>query len=209
MFQWVSAIAMFLIFLFISIISGVLVSFSFLWIWLIFLLLPISYIFSAPLFKLTRYFIYLSPVLVVSKPSNKTYKLHEGTLFDFFIVMKKSGRVNLKRRILCCYLSGILKIVEKIENKSLSEGVIITTSTYLLSSRTISKLGFNISKTEMGEKFNFIISYPSLLLVRSLVYGRISFPKLKNIKTIQVSGEDLVKKKRIINKIYSRVKCNT
>lgn len=208
MFQWIIAIAMFLVFFFISMISGVLVSFSFFWIWLIFLLLPLSYIFSAPLFKLTGYFIYLSPMLVVSKPSDKTYKLHEGTLLDFFIMMKRFGRINLKRRILYCYLSGILKIVEKIENKSLSEGVIITTSTYLLSNRTISRLGFNVSKTGIGDKFSFIAYYPSLLLVRSLVYGRISFPQLKNIKTLQVSGEDLVKNKYIISAIYSRVKLN-
>ena len=115
--QWLIAITIFMMSFFISAVIGALIAYNFIWIWLIFLLPPIYYIFSAPILKLIGYFVYLSPMLVVSKPSDKIYKLHDGTLLDFFIVMKKYGRINLRKKILCYYLSGILEIIKKIKIK--------------------------------------------------------------------------------------------
>ncbi len=159
-----------------------------------------------PFFKLLGHYSYLSPMLVASTLSGSQYTLHDGTILDFFIMMKKHKKTKLKAVVLHYYLSGILEIIRRIENGLLPDNILIETSTYLFSDRTIGELGFKKSKPGIMEKMGFVIQYPSLLLMRSLVYKRISFPRLTNIKTMQIEGVELVAKKDTITTICSRIK---
>ena len=76
----------------------------------IFLLVPMFQFLSTPLFKLTKVYHYLSPMLLVFNPNSIKYDIHNGTSFDYFWVMKglPPGR-RIQNRLLLYYLEGLVE----------------------------------------------------------------------------------------------------
>jgi hypothetical protein len=147
-------------------------------------------------------------MLLVFGASDKKYDLHNGTSFDYLFVMQKykPGK-KFRGKIWDYYIIGLLKIIEKIENKSLSENVVVRGSSYFFSDRTAKMLGFKLSKTNMFEKLNILANYLDLLWMYSL--AQVAFPNLNNIKTAEIKGTDLVANKAKLKELSSYLKRST
>ena len=170
-------------------------------VYILILIVPSSIqFFGAPFAKLSGLHKYLSPMLLVNSASDKKYEIHNGTTFDYLMVMNnvKSGP-EFSKKMLVYYLEGLLKIVEKIETNELSENVLIQGSSYFFNERTAKKLGFKLSKTNVVIKINMLINYLDLIWMYSLSQGRLTFPNLINMQTVSVKGKHLVMNKTKLN----------
>ena len=194
--QWIIAVMMFLLVLAIFTIWMKILVKNPLGFILIFIVAPMWQFLTTPLFRLIGLYRYLSPMLLVFSPSDKKYDLHNGTSFDYLFVMRKykPGK-ELSGKIFDDYLNGLLRIIEKIENKSLSENVIVRGSSYFFSDKNTTRLGFKLSKTNIVEKLNIVANYLDLIWMYSLAQGKLAFPNLKKIKTASIKGTDLVANK--------------
>lgn len=172
-------------------------------VYLLILIIPSSVqFFGAPIAKLLGIHKYLSPMLLVNSASDKKYEIHNGTTFDYLMVMNsvKSGP-EFSKKMLAYYLDGLIKIVEKIETSELSENVLIQGSSYFFNNRTAKKLGFKLSKANFAIKINMLINYLDLIWMYSLSKGRLSFPKLVNMQTATITGKHLVMNKAKLNEL--------
>ncbi len=158
--------------------------------------------FGAPIAKLSGLHKYLSPMLLVNSANDKKYEIHNGTTFDYLMVMNnvKSGP-EFSKKMLVYYLEGLLKIIEKIETNELSENVLIQGSSYFFNERTAKKLGFKLSKTNVAIKINMLVNYLDLIWMYSLSQGRLTFPNLINMQTVSVKGKYLVMNKTKLNEL--------
>lgn len=161
-----------------------------------FLVVPFFQFLATPFFTLTKIYTYLSPMLLVYAANKKTYDLHNGTGFDILMI-KGNTPLGLKwrQRVMLYYLEGFLKIIDLIESKELPETLEIRGSSYFFSDQTSERLGFSTKKTPVHEKFNIYLNYLDLIWMYSISKGKLSFPKVNDIKTVSTSGSELLKRK--------------
>ncbi|PTX41500.1 hypothetical protein C8P64_3300 [Christiangramia gaetbulicola] len=142
---------------------------------------------------------YESSLLISEKEKNNQITIHGGTLFDYYFVLKKDDNGKNRRNfILLEYLNGILNLIESNKEKPNLE---ITGTTYILNQRTAKKIGFEVQKTNTTQLIILILNYPNLLFTRSFANKKLSFPKIKNIKTYRSNIEKLEYNKQRISKI--------
>ena len=135
-------------------------------------------------------------MLLVYMANDKTYDLHNGTSFDYLLVMtKKDRQISFKNSMLLYYLEGLLAIIDKIEEEKLPASVLVRGSSYFFSERTANRLGFSITVPKSTERLNLFINFIDLTWMYSLANGKLTFPKISSIKTAEIKGEDLVQYK--------------
>ena len=160
--------------------------------------------FAAPMAKLVGIHTYLSPMLFVINATNKKYEIHNGTPFDYLLVMSKTRMgIDFRNKMLSYFLDGLLKIVEKIEAGELPESLIVQGNSYFFNARTASKLGFDLSETSISVRINLLVNYVDLTWMYSLSRGRLSFPKIEDVKTGEITGTRLVMNKEKLIRLNS------
>lgn len=160
--------------------------------------------FAAPMAKLVGIHTYLSPMLFINNATNKKYEIHNGTPFDYLLVMSKTRMgIGFRNKMLSYFLDGLLKIVEKIEVGELPESLIVQGNSYFFNDRTASNLGFDLSETSISVRINLLVNYVDLTWMYSLSRGRLSFPKIEDVKTGEITGSRLVMNKEKLIRLNS------
>ena len=162
---------------------------------LIFGMVPIIQFLITPLLTCLKLYHYYSP-MVVSFGNNKVIDLHNGTSFDYLMDMRnvKPG-IDWKRKMLIHYLKAFIAIINKMETGQMDKSITVRGSSYFISNRSAEKIGFTIHKAAFAEKINIVLNYFDLIWMYSLANGAIMLPNLKDIKTVKIDGESLIKKK--------------
>lgn len=200
--QWLIALFMFSILLVIFYYFMVMVVDYPLFYLSVFIFTPILQFLMTPFLRLIGVYEYLSPMLLVYNANAKKYDLHNGTSFDYLMVMMKYKRgIEMRQKILGFYIEGLLKLIGKIEDKSLPGEVVVKGSSYFFSDRTAERVGFKLTKANAAIKFNIILNYLDLLWMYSMAHGKLVFPSLKNIKTAEITGHDLVASKQKLEEL--------
>ncbi|MFN0290405.1 hypothetical protein [Pedobacter helvus] len=181
---------------------------------LIFIALPViislvAPFFDAPSLKESGRVVYLSSLLLAEIPKKGIMKIHGGTLFDYFFVIDR--KMNGKQRtnfILSKFLQGLLKLIEEKRNTNEDELIIRGTS-YIINERTAKLIGLKVIETDNLQKFILIFNYVNLLVSQSFAKGKLSFPRLSNIKTFEMKISELIEKEAVIEKLSERISLNT
>ncbi len=169
---------------------------NFLAILLLFLMTPAMQFLVSPLMTLLGVYKYLSPMLLVYAARPELYDLHNGTSFDYLFHYRKTRSGNQwQNRLLLYYIQGLLEVIRQIESEQLPATIEVRGSTYFLADSTIERLGFEAHPTVWYEKANLVINYLDLIWMYSLSKGKLSLPKMSNVKTATTTGERLVAQK--------------
>lgn len=180
-----------------------LITVNFLWYCLVFVYTPVFQFLATPLMRLMGVYHYLSPMLLVYSPTEEQYRIHNGTSFDYLMVMtRKRKGVLLRNKILEYYLEGLLEIVRMLEAEELPTTVSVRGSSYFFSEYTVKRLGFEFEEVTYVDKINMVINYLDLIWMYSLSKGRLTFPNLKNVKAAAISGADLLERKPQLDRLY-------
>ncbi len=176
------------------------------WVLLIFIMVPLIQFLITPLFTVLNWYTYYAPMVVTFGNNKRVIDLHNGTSFDYLFEMSKVKRgMQWKKKMLSFYLKALYNIIEDIETQKLSDTIIVRGSSYFLSERSVKKMGFRIKETSFAEKLNITLNYLDLIWMYSLTNGRLTFPNLSNISTVNITGAELVKKKDKIGQLLDRL----
>lgn len=199
--QWTYSITITIVGL-LLILSSVFLCMYYQQVWLLFLLIPLYFVFAQlldiPFGHLRGTLIHYSPMLVV-QPLGSTLHLHTTTLFDQISTLphKKPSLTN-QQQTLIWILDGFLALIDRLENDH--EPTTLVGTTYFLSPRRAKLLGFSVQKADPFSKLILILNYLNLLLSMSITKGRLSFPKINNVQRFEISSQALINNKHLFKR---------
>jgi hypothetical protein len=168
--------------------------------------IPLAQLTFTPMFRLSRIYTYYSPMLLGYLANKQQIELHSGTSFDYLFVMRKTKPgIKTRNKILQYHLEGLLAIISKIEQNTVSADVKIVGTSYFFNSRTLERIGFEIQEPSLFHRFNLLVNFIDLFWMYSLAKGNIQFPKLWDAKKASISGERLVENKKYILVLYQHL----
>ena len=175
-----------------------------LWLLAIPVIKTIGHFSIAPLMRLTGFLNYYSPMLLVVRTAYNEWELHNGTTFDYILNMKwKQKGADASKFIMINYLKGLLKIINEIEEKKVSNEITILGISYIINKKTAERLGFTVEKPGVYRRLLFFIDYFTLFLMYSFSKGKIAFPNIFKVKKVRISGNKLVASKEKIKQVMA------
>ena len=174
----------------------------------IFFAIPLIYGFLAPLFLKLNYLSYYSPMLLGIRSKKKgNIEIHNGTVINYFLSRKSIRKgIQWKKQLLHHYIQGLLEIIDQIEQKKIDESVQIIGTSYFFNQRTAERIGFTVVKVDLRKKVQFVVSYLDFLWMNYIANPKHFFPKMKNLVSIKITAQELLKNKIILQKISDNLK---
>lgn len=171
---------------------------------------PISQFTTAPFFKLTGIYTYYSPMLLGYMANSAQIDLHSGGSFDYLFVMRKFKKgIESRNRILLYHLDGLLNIITQLENGTILDTVTISGTSYFFNERTITKIGFELTKPSLFYRINLFVNFIDLMWMYSISKGKFSIPKIWAANKVSIKGSELVKSKEIIKALHTHLTSKT
>lgn len=183
--------------------------------WLItaLLLLPvipaIESLLLTPLYRVSGRFVYYSKTLFVTR-SDKGLQLHAGTLYDYLGLLyqhKRSAKIKHKlsaRRLLTeQLLQGLLALCDDIAKGNIAPSSHISATSYFFSERSATKLSFTKAPVSTIERINLLTAALSLAIRLSISKGRLTWPKLRNIKHMNTTAAGLLARRLEIEQLLN------
>ncbi len=177
---------------------------------LFFIYLPIGQFSTTPIFKLSRVYTYYSPMLLGYMANKNQIDLHNGTSFDYLFVMRNFKKGNeFRNRTLLYHLEGLMNIIKEIENGSIPKSVHIIGTSYFFNTRTLNRLGFELTQASLFYRINLLSNFIDLTWMYSVSQGKFSIPKLGRANKASIKGEKLIESKGIITDLHNKLKTKT
>ncbi len=150
--------------------------------------------------------IYYSPLFLAEPEKKGKIKIHGGTLFDYVFVIDQQMSGGMRTRfIIQKYLEGLLNLIAEYEHKA-DQKIMITGTSYILNERTAKKMGFRLVSTDPIQKILLVYNYFNILISSSIAKGRLSFPNMNRIITVEATLVELLRNKPYMSKFYERLK---
>ena len=152
---------------------------------------PLESLLLTPLYRLCGRFDYLSALLLATKSPNG-FELHTGTLFDYVSHLKTRDLGHRAQRVVVKnVLEGLLVLCDKVDGGKIKAEIKLTATSYFFSDRTAKKLGFDIVEADRVNRINLYSAYLSLMLRLSFTKGKLTAPKLSQLRQISTTAGDL------------------
>jgi hypothetical protein len=87
-----------------------------------------------------------------------------------------------------------------------SPDLVIKVTTYTINNKTAKKIGITSSRPDFVQTIILILNYPNLLVAKSFVNGKLSFPDMGRIRTFKTKLSDLIKNENQIVMLNERLK---
>lgn len=172
---------------------------------IIVLIAPLESLLLTPLYTITGRFNYLSPLLLATN-STTGIELHVGTLYDYANNLRKRDCGKRAQHIVLKHIfEGLLNTCKQIEVNEIARDTELSATSYFFSSKTAEKLGFKLTKTSKMEQFNLFSVYISLVIRLSFTRGRLTLPRVSEIKKITITADELLKRQEVIKSMLSLV----
>lgn len=148
---------------------------------------------------------YHSSLFLSETPKNEIFKIHGGTLFDYwFVINRKSSGHERRKFIIYQYLSGLLNLIEKYGNEDKDDFKVKGTS-YILNKRTAERLGFHVQKPDVVDSLILFFNYFNILVTSTIGNAKLNFPRLNNIYTFETSIRELNEKRQVIERLKNNL----
>ncbi len=188
---WVSTFGV--IFGAVLILSSIFISMYAQQVWLLFLLIPLYFVFAQlldiPFGHLRGTIIHYSPMLLAQRHQGK-YHIHTTTLFDqLFCLPDKQPHLSNQTQTLIWIIDGFIAFIQALKKE---KPCLIVGSTYFLSERRAQKLGFTITSADPLTRIILVLNYLNLILTMSITKERLSFPSLNKVIGFEISSVDLI-----------------
>jgi hypothetical protein len=197
-----------------SIFSGLLIFLYMAYVWptenilgfvvLTFLFFPFGSFILAPFMRLDFFFRFHSDILCVMLPNKDVYELHLANHFDLISFSRKIKN-NVKKRIICEVIDGLLDICHEIENKTLPESLKIRAVTYFINKRTFERLGFQTASVNPIKCLVFAFDYVGIFISNYFVTGRFKCINIFKVRKATITGKELMANKNKLLNLRSKL----
>jgi hypothetical protein len=170
------------------------------------LIAPLEGLLLTPLHTLTGRYRYYSPFLLATADAGGALELHVATLFDYVVLLRWRDRGRrASRRIAVELLRGLLAVIADVERGALAAHLPVTATSYIFSSRTLRRMGFELQPTSAAARLNLALAFVGIALRLSFTRGRPTLPDLRRIRTATATGAQLAAQRDELQRLLARL----